>query len=54
MSRAASQIDLSRPVFDEKEHIQGLKGERFDRQKVASQELLFVVIEKCAPGAARP
>lgn len=54
MSRAASQIDSSRHVFDEKQNIQRLEGESFHRQKIARQKLFFVVIEKCAPGAPLP
>jgi hypothetical protein len=53
MSRAAGQIDPSRPVFDEKEYIQRLQDEGSHRQKIAGQELLLTVREKGASGAAR-
>ena len=48
MSRAAGQVDSSRRVFDKKQDIERLEGEGFYRQKIASQKLLLVVIEKRA------
>jgi hypothetical protein len=46
MGGTTGQIDPSRSMFDEKEDIK--------RQKIAGQKLLFVVIEKRAPGTTRP
>jgi len=54
MSGAACQIDPACGVFDKEKHVEGLKREGFHRQKIAGQELLLVMSEKGAPGAARP
>jgi hypothetical protein len=45
MSRATGQVDSSGRVFDEKQDIQRLESEGFDRQKIARQKLFLVVIE---------
>ena len=54
MSRAACQVDSSGCMFDKEEDIQRLESEGFDRQKIARQELLCVMVEESAPGTPRP
>jgi hypothetical protein len=41
-------------MFDEEETVQGLQREGFDGEEIAGQELVSVVAEKRAPGAALP
>lgn len=54
MRRTAGEIHLTRTVFDEKQHVQGFQGKCFDGEEIAREKLIFVMVEKRAPGTAVP
>jgi hypothetical protein len=54
MSGAAREMDASCPKLDKKQDIQGAQAEGFDRQKITSQHLLFVMVQEGAPIASPP
>src|SRR5262245_27280896 len=49
MLGAACKVDATTAQLNKKEHIQRLQKERFRREKIAGQDLVFVVGHKMAP-----
>ena len=47
---ATGDVNPTSTDFDEEEHVECSQHHRFDREEVAGEHLVFVVIEKCSPG----
>jgi hypothetical protein len=49
---AAREMDAARAEFDKEEHIQRLQAQSFDREEVAREHLVSIVLQKRAPRAS--
>lgn len=49
MTATAREMDPSAADFNEKEHVQRLQAKGFNREEIAGEELLLVVIEEGPP-----
>ena len=45
----ACKMHLARTQFDEEKHVKGLQSDGFDGEEVASQDLLFIMVDQGTP-----
>ena len=51
MSGDTRQVNTTRSHFNEEKNIQSLQAERFNREEIAGQDLMAIVVQKRAPRA---
>ncbi len=53
MSGHIGNVDTTCPDLDERQDVEGLEANRFDREEIARQQSIYVVIEESSPCQGR-